>query len=64
MAKDPVCGMDVDPENAAATSEYAGRTYTFCAPGCKATFDADPETYIGGEHDKHDHGEHAHHEHH
>lgn len=47
MAKDPVCGMDVDPQQAAGTSEYKGQTYYFCAPGCKRQFDKDPERYIG-----------------
>lgn len=45
MAKDPVCGMDVDETNARATSEHAGRTYYFCAPGCKREFDSNPEKY-------------------
>jgi Cu+-exporting ATPase len=44
--KDPVCGMDVDPETARAKSEYKGKTYYFCAPGCKKEFDQDPEKYI------------------
>jgi YHS domain-containing protein len=26
MEKDPVCGMDVDPNGAAGLSEYEGRT--------------------------------------
>jgi Cu+-exporting ATPase len=43
---DPVCGMTVTPEGAAAQSEYNGKLYYFCAPGCKARFDADPETYL------------------
>ena len=47
MAKDPVCGMDVAPQQAAGTSEYKGQTYYFCAPGCKKQFDKDPEQYIG-----------------
>ncbi len=47
MAKDPVCGMDVDPQRAAATSEYKGVTYYFCAPGCKRQFDRDPERFVG-----------------
>ncbi|MFC1964050.1 YHS domain-containing protein [Chloroflexota bacterium] len=46
MAKDPVCEMEVDEKNAAATSEYQGKTYYFCAPGCKKAFDADPEKYL------------------
>jgi len=39
---DPVCGMKVDTEKAAAQSEYQGDTFYFCHPGCKRKFDADP----------------------
>ena len=46
MAKDTVCKMEVDEKTAAATSEYKGKTYYFCATGCKKAFDADPEKYI------------------
>ena len=46
MAKDPVCGMDVDEKGAAPTSEYQGRKYYFCAPGCKAAFDREPQKYV------------------
>ncbi len=49
MAKDPVCGMDVDEANPAATAEHQGEKYYFCAPGCKAAFEADPDKYLGGE---------------
>ncbi len=49
MAKDPVCEMTVDESNPAATSEYKGKTYYFCASGCKQAFDEDPERYAGGE---------------
>lgn len=45
--RDPVCGMDIDPERAAATSEYNGDTVYFCAPGCKTRFDQEPERYAG-----------------
>jgi YHS domain-containing protein len=45
--KDPVCGMLVDPKTAPAKSEYKGQTYYFCAPGCKTSFDKDPEKYLG-----------------
>ena len=48
MAKDPVCGMMVDEKKAAATSQYRGKTYYFCSPGCKKTFDANPEKYLKG----------------
>ncbi len=46
--KDLVCGMMIDPKTAAATSEYEGQTYYFCARGCKVAFDKDPERYIQG----------------
>ncbi len=49
MAKDLVCGMDVDEETAAAASEYQGKTYYFCAPGCKKAFDDNPAKYTEGE---------------
>lgn len=46
MALDPVCGMQVDERSAAATSEYQGQTYYFCAPGCKRAFDQNPEEFL------------------
>lgn len=46
MAKDPVCGMDVDEATAKHTSEYHGQTYYFCAPGCKKAFESEPDTYL------------------
>ncbi len=45
-ARDPVCGMDVDVNNPAATSIYQGQTYYFCAVGCKKAFDENPEKYL------------------
>ncbi|MBI4303030.1 MAG: YHS domain-containing protein [Chloroflexi bacterium] len=47
MAKDPVCGMEVDEKKAAAKSTYKGQTYYFCAAGCKKAFDATPEKFLG-----------------
>ncbi|GAC1529530.1 MAG: hypothetical protein NVS3B12_02940 [Acidimicrobiales bacterium] len=44
---DPVCGMTVDPDTAAAHRRYAGQTVSFCNPGCAATFDTDPARYGG-----------------
>jgi YHS domain-containing protein len=46
MAIDPVCGMEVDESSAAATYEYRGKTYYFCATGCKESFVSDPEKYL------------------
>ena len=45
MTTDPVCGMSVDEKNAAATAVFRGKTYWFCSPGCKATFEKDPAKY-------------------
>ena len=45
-ALDPVCGMTVDPQRAAGSSTYQGKTYHFCSKGCIAKFEADPEKYL------------------
>ena len=58
MAKDPVCGMEVDEKKAAAKSQHMGKTYYFCAPGCKNAFDTNPGKYTGTEHKMHGHGGH------
>lgn len=58
MKRDPVCGMMVDPAKAAASYEYEGVTYYFCAPGCKASFEKSPDKYLSAEA-----GEHSHHDH-
>ena len=56
MVKDLVCGMDVDPATATNKSEYKGKTYYFCSPGCKKDFDKEPEKYImPGEQTQHHH---------
>ena len=46
MPIDPVCHMEADEKTAKATSEYKGKTYYFCAKGCKIAFDKDPEKYL------------------
>ncbi|MCW3980350.1 MAG: YHS domain-containing protein [Candidatus Bathyarchaeota archaeon] len=46
MAKDLVCGMDVDEKSAKFKTEHMGKTYYFCAPGCKKAFDSNPQKYI------------------
>jgi len=46
MAKGPVCGMDVDEKTAPAKTEYKGKTYYFCALGCKVAFEKEPERYV------------------
>ena len=44
MAKDPVCGMNVD-EKKAITVVHDGKTYYFCSPACQATFEKNPGKY-------------------
>ncbi len=45
MMKDPVCGMMVDEKKTKLKSDYNGKTYYFCAPSCKATFDKSPSKF-------------------
>jgi len=46
MAIDPVCKMEVNEATARFKTEYKGRTYYFCAPGCKKLFERDPAAYL------------------
>lgn len=46
MAKDPVCGMQVDENKAAASVDFEGKTYYFCSTACKAKFEESPDRYI------------------
>jgi len=43
---DPVCGMSVTPETAAAAWEYEDTTYYFCSVGCMERFRLDPEHFL------------------
>ncbi len=42
---DPVCGMEVNPITAPARTCYNGIQIYFCAEGCRAAFDAEPQKY-------------------
>src|SRR5438105_2670128 len=63
-AKDPVCGMSVDPAKAAGKVEHEGKAYYFCSKRCAERFAQEPEKFLaapgtaGMEHG-HGHG-HAH----
>jgi Cu+-exporting ATPase len=46
LAKDPVCGMSVDPATAKHKAEHAGATYYFCSAGCRGKFVAEPAKYL------------------
>ena len=45
-AKDPVCGMSVDPHTTKHRAEHNGELYYFCSAGCRAKFEADPVKYL------------------
>ncbi len=51
-AIDPVCGMEVDEATATETAVHAGKTYYFCARGCRLDFEDDPEKYLDPEYVK------------
>lgn len=42
---DPVCGMAITRDTAAATSTFEGREYFFCSVACQVEFDKSPERY-------------------
>lgn len=43
---DPICGMKVDPANAAGSFDYKDTTYYFCSESCLAKFRAEPERFL------------------
>ncbi len=45
LAKDPICGMNVD-RNKGLKTEYKGEHYYFCSSHCQAAFGKEPEKYI------------------
>jgi Cu2+-exporting ATPase len=56
--KDPVCGMELEPETAYSKTEYGGKTFYFCSKQCEQKFKENPEKYAskqGKEPEKHEH---------
>jgi len=45
MAKDLMCGINVD-EKTAMKSDYNGKAYYFCSRHCKSNFDSNPAKYV------------------
>ena len=43
--KDPVCGMEVDEQQARDSSQHQGRKYAFCSGECKQEFERNPDRY-------------------
>jgi Cu+-exporting ATPase len=52
LARDPVCGMKVDPLNAKHRHTHQGTDYFFCCNGCKTKFIVDPNKYLAPKDDK------------
>jgi YHS domain-containing protein len=46
MAKDPVCGMNVDENKTEWTTVYKGKTYYFCWVTCRESFEKEPRKYV------------------
>ncbi len=44
--RDPVCGMEINPQNAVATTGYQGQTFYFCTAECQEHFEQSPERYV------------------
>lgn len=47
MAKDPVCGMQIEEKKAAGKAVHGDKTYFFCSGNCKKQFEQDPQKYLG-----------------
>jgi len=45
-ARDPVCGMSVNPETSKHRFEHNGTTYHFCCNGCRTKFESNPARYL------------------
>lgn len=48
MERDPVCGMNVNPDTAKARWEHEGKTYYFCCAGCAQKFQQEPTRFVSG----------------
>lgn len=46
MAKDPVCGMEVDVKKSAGKSAFQGEIIYFCSLKCKERFDGAPASFM------------------
>jgi P-type Cu+ transporter len=47
LARDPVCGTEVDATGAPYGVDYRGVWYCFCTLTCKRQFEDDPPRYVG-----------------
>ncbi len=49
LPRDPVCGLEVHPDDVDSWVEYGGTQYYFCCPECWQAFEVNPEEYLGEE---------------
>ncbi len=53
-ATDPVCGMEVNTETAAAKVRYDSKDYHFCSENCATQFRAEPDRFAGAGPERHE----------
>lgn len=46
LARDPVCGMELEITKAFATATHRGTTYYFDSNDCAMKFGANPDVYV------------------
>lgn len=46
MPTDPVCGMELTPDDATSSIRYEGATYYFCSEECQGRFEDMPTVYV------------------
>ncbi len=46
LARDVVCGMQIEPETAPAVRVHRGETYYFCSGSCAKEFESDPYRFL------------------
>ncbi|NIR87421.1 YHS domain-containing protein [Candidatus Bathyarchaeota archaeon] len=46
MAKDLVCGWEIDERTTNYYTVYKGKTYYFCSAGCREKFEKEPQKYL------------------
>lgn len=57
MARDPVCGRDVERATASEMMNYEGQTLYFCSGSCRRLFRGNPMKYVMGTYSRRGHGE-------
>ena len=53
LGRDPVCKMQVNPQQAGASLVHMGRTFYFCSASCAQEFEKNPDRYMETAHVHH-----------